>query len=81
MQVTPSTIETQLMAHWAVNDVAVIGLPHDIDGEHPLACVVIRKDQQGRPLVSTKELIDFANGIDSFLLSYIIDSKIIYFHG
>lgn len=52
------------MTHSAVKDVAVVGLPHDIDGEHPLAYVVIKMDDQGHPLVTAKELIDFTNGID-----------------
>ncbi|KAK4025575.1 hypothetical protein OUZ56_014636 [Daphnia magna] len=59
--VAPSNIETQLMTHSAVQDVAVVGLPHDIDGEHPLAYVVIKMDDQGHPLVTAKELIDFTN--------------------
>ncbi|KZS12491.1 Uncharacterized protein APZ42_022630 [Daphnia magna] len=60
-KVAPSNIETQLMTHSAVKDVAVVGLPHDIDGEHPLAYVVIKMDDQGHPLVTAKELIDFTN--------------------
>ncbi len=69
MQVAPSKIETQMMTHPAVKDVAVIGLPHDIDGEHPLAYVVIKTNQEGRPLASPQELIDFTNGLrmESFL--------------
>ncbi|XP_059353083.1 uncharacterized protein LOC130688491 [Daphnia carinata] len=60
-QVAPSNIEAQLMTHSAVKDVAVVGLPHGVDGEHPLAYVVIKMDDQGRPLVTAKELIDYTN--------------------
>ncbi|XP_046636730.1 4-coumarate--CoA ligase-like 7 [Daphnia pulicaria] len=60
-KVAPSNIETQLMTHPAVKDVAVVGLPHDIDGEHPLAYVVIKTNQEGRPLANPQELIDFTN--------------------
>lgn len=31
------------MTHPAVEDVGVIGLPHDVDGELPLAFVVLRE--------------------------------------
>jgi acyl-coenzyme A synthetase/AMP-(fatty) acid ligase len=67
LQVAPSNIETQLMTHPAVKDVAVVGLPHDIDGEHPLAYVVIKTNQEGRPLANPQELIDFTNGLKTEL--------------
>jgi acyl-CoA synthetase (AMP-forming)/AMP-acid ligase II len=51
------------MTHSAVRDVAVVGLNHEVDGEHPLAYVVIKTDEEGRPLASPKELIDFTNGL------------------
>jgi len=40
------------------NSVAVVGLPHDIDGEHPLAFVVLRPEHQAK----AEELIQFTNG-------------------
>jgi acyl-coenzyme A synthetase/AMP-(fatty) acid ligase len=67
LQVAPSNIETQLMTHPAVKDVAVVGLPHDIDGEHPLAYVVIKTNQEGQPLANPQELIDFTNGLKTEL--------------
>lgn len=51
-----------MMANPAVMDVAVVGLPHDIDGEHPFAFVVVKTDQIGQPLISVEELIDYTNG-------------------
>jgi acyl-coenzyme A synthetase/AMP-(fatty) acid ligase len=47
--------------------VAVVGLPHDIDGEHPLAYVVIKTNQEGQPLANPQELIDFTNGLKTEL--------------
>lgn len=39
----PTNIEKHIMTHPAVEDVGVIGLPHDVDGELPLAFVVLRE--------------------------------------
>jgi acyl-coenzyme A synthetase/AMP-(fatty) acid ligase len=46
------------MTHPAVEDAAVVGLPHDIDGELPCAFVVLKSGQ----LASAEELIQFTNG-------------------
>lgn len=46
------------MTHPAVEDVAVVGLPHDVDGELPLAFVVLRKNR----CVPANELLAYANG-------------------
>ena len=58
-QVVPTNIEKHMMTHPAVEDVAVIGRPHDIDGEHPLACVVLKENATA----TEEELIQFTNGI------------------
>lgn len=42
------------MTHSAVKDVPVVGLPDDIDGERPLAFVVLSSDSQH---VTADELI------------------------
>ncbi|MEO8881771.1 MAG: hypothetical protein ABI446_15365 [Gemmatimonadaceae bacterium] len=39
-RIYPREVEDQLRAHPAVNDVCVIGVPHDILGELVCACVV-----------------------------------------
>ena len=39
-QIQPREVEDQLQAHPAVDDVCVIGLPHDILGELVCACIV-----------------------------------------
>ena len=47
------------MTHRAVKDVAVVGLPDEVDGERPLAFVVLSPDSQH---VTADELITFTNG-------------------
>ena len=60
----PTNIEKHMMSHPAIEDVAVIGLPHDVDGERPLACVVLKQGHSA----TAEELINFTNG-NSFLFS------------
>lgn len=55
----PINVEKYIMMHPAVADVAVIGLPDEVDGERPFAFVVLSPDGQH---VTTGELIAFANG-------------------
>ena len=51
-------LENEIMAHPAVAEAAVIGLPHPKWGERPLACVVLREGQQ-----ATKEdIVSFLEG-------------------
>lgn len=54
--VYPAEVENALMAHPAIADVAVIGVPDDKWGEVPMAVVVRTKDVA----VTEKEIIDFA---------------------
>jgi len=39
-QVAPAELESALISHPGVTDAAVIGKPHEIDGEHPIAFIV-----------------------------------------
>jgi fatty-acyl-CoA synthase len=55
-QIYPREIEDQLRAHPAVEDVSVIGVPHDVLGELICACVV---PVEGA-VITGKELKDFA---------------------
>ncbi len=55
-QVAPAEIEGTLCAHPDVRDAAVIGEPHPVHGEVPVACVVRREGAA----VTEEELIDFA---------------------
>nr|CAH0109907.1 unnamed protein product [Daphnia galeata] len=42
--VVPTNVEKYLMTHPAVVDAAVVGLPHEVDGERPMAFVVLSPD-------------------------------------
>jgi len=55
--VVPTNIEKQMMTHPAIEEVGVVGLPHEVDGELPLAFVVLRKGQSA----TAQELIDYTN--------------------
>ncbi|XP_071639667.1 uncharacterized protein [Temnothorax longispinosus] len=65
-QISPGEIEDVLMSHPAVLEVAVIGVPHELDDEHPLAFVTKRPNVK----VTEQELIDFVakNMMDHFKL-------------
>ena len=57
-KILPTNIEKHMMTHPAIEDVAVVGLPHDDDGERPLAFVVLSEDSKA----TAEELIDYTNG-------------------
>lgn len=65
MQVAPAELESILIKHPKVVDVAVVGLPDERTGELPLAFVVKRNEED----VTEKELQDF------------VASRSIRFHG
>ena len=54
----PSNIEKHLLTHAAVEDAAVVGRPHDVDGELPTAFVVVRAGHS----VTADELVRFIDG-------------------
>lgn len=58
-KVVPTNVEKHVMTHPAVEDVAVVGLPHDIDGELPLAFVVLSATGQK---TTADQLITYTNG-------------------
>ncbi|KAG5895441.1 hypothetical protein JTB14_001319 [Gonioctena quinquepunctata] len=43
--VVPTFIESILMEHPAVLEAAVFGLPHEVDGFHPAACITLRNGE------------------------------------
>lgn len=58
VQVVPTNIEKHLLTHPAVADAGVVGLPHDVDGERPLAFVVLKSGVNA----TEKELVSFVDG-------------------
>lgn len=54
-QVPPAELEAVLRQHPAVNDAAVIGIPHPVNGEEPKAFIVLKSNQQ----CQTKDIVDF----------------------
>ncbi|XP_059350203.1 uncharacterized protein LOC130686001 isoform X2 [Daphnia carinata] len=57
LNILPSNIESKIVSHPAVEDAAVVGLPHDEDGERPLAFVVLSAKKE----VSADELMAYVN--------------------
>ncbi|XP_023311202.1 4-coumarate--CoA ligase 1-like isoform X5 [Anoplophora glabripennis] len=41
--ILPAVLEEILLSHPAVKETAVIGIPHDLDGDHPMGIVVLNK--------------------------------------
>lgn len=63
MQVAPAELESILRSHPAVQDAAVIGVPHDFNGEVPKAFIIKKNGQN----VSPEELQSFvASKVASF---------------
>jgi len=56
-QVWPFEVESVLMEHPAIEEVAVIGVPDPYRGEHPKAFIVLREGYEGK--VTEDELIKF----------------------
>ncbi|XP_043586187.1 4-coumarate--CoA ligase 1-like isoform X2 [Bombus pyrosoma] len=65
-QITPTEIENVLQSHPAVLEAAVVGIPHPIDDEHPIAFVSKIPDKE----VSAEELIKMvaSNLMDNYKL-------------
>ncbi|EGI64551.1 Luciferin 4-monooxygenase, partial [Acromyrmex echinatior] len=65
-QISPTEIENVLMLHPAVLETAIVGVPHALDDEHPLAYVTKRPGAE----VTEQELIDFVarNMMDHYKL-------------
>merc|ERR1712137_529652 len=56
--VVPTNIEKYLMSHEAVKDAGVVGFPDDVDGELPLAFVVLKPGYD----VTAEDMIAYIDG-------------------
>lgn len=56
-QVAPASIENVLYQHPAVLEAVVIGIPHNADGHHPMALVVLRAGMKAKE----EELLKLVN--------------------
>lgn len=52
----PTNIEKHLLTHPSVADAGVVGLPDDVDGELPVAFVVLSQP------ATEQELVNYTNG-------------------
>ena len=69
MQVSPTELESLLLKHIAVKEVAVIGKPDEISGHLPTAFVVIKDQYKDSTGILCHQLIDFANSTYIYLSS------------
>jgi acyl-coenzyme A synthetase/AMP-(fatty) acid ligase len=79
IKILPTNVEKHMMTHPAIEDVAVVGSPHEEDGERPLAFVVLSEDSK----VTAEELISFTNGSFRALTQFQNKTEIFdsfYFH-
>jgi len=56
--VPPAAIENVLLTHPAVEKCLVIGIPHDIDGDHPMGIVVLKESHKE---TTSEEIKKFVN--------------------
>lgn len=56
--VPPALIESVMLEHPAVLNAIVVGIPHPLDGDHPMALVILKKRFQN---VTVEDLKNFVN--------------------
>lgn len=57
-QILPAELEAILLTHPDVKEAAVIGIPHEVDGDHAMAAIVLKSGSS-----TTKEdILNFFNG-------------------
>ncbi|XP_029159132.1 4-coumarate--CoA ligase 1-like isoform X2 [Nylanderia fulva] len=71
-QISPGEIEDILVTHPAVIQAAVVGVPHPVDGEHPVGFVTKIPDEK----VTEQELIEFV--LNNMKNQYKLLAKIIF---
>ncbi|KAH1010818.1 hypothetical protein HUJ05_005061 [Dendroctonus ponderosae] len=59
-QVPPAVVEQILQEHPSVKQCIVIGIPHEVEGDHPMAIVVLHQSFVGR--VTEEEITSFVEG-------------------
>ncbi|XP_060519652.1 uncharacterized protein LOC132697911 [Cylas formicarius] len=57
--VPPAVLEQVLLSHPAVQQAVVIGVPHEVDGDHPMALVILNDESSG---VTPEELEKYVEG-------------------
>lgn len=70
-------VEKYVIMHPAVIDVAVVGLPNEVDEELPLAFVVLSPDSQH---VTADELIAFTNGNRQLTIHFFLSFSPLVFY-
>lgn len=56
--IVPASIEKVIYEHPAVKEAAVVGIPHPVDGDHPMAIIILK---EGYSNVNEDDIIDFVN--------------------
>ncbi|KAK4873441.1 hypothetical protein RN001_015470 [Aquatica leii] len=56
-RIIPSTIEKVLLLHPAVENAIVIGVPHEIDGEHPMGVVLLKDEFKHVPAKQIEKFV------------------------
>ncbi|KIY51233.1 amp dependent CoA ligase [Fistulina hepatica ATCC 64428] len=75
-QVAPAELEGHLHSHPAVNDVCVIGIPDDYNGELPMAFVVLKASHAERAAGSPEKTAQ----LKAELIKFVADNKVYYKH-
>lgn len=69
----PTEIEKVLMDNSDVQEAVVVGIPHEEDGEHPAALVVLRPGAK----ITQNELFKYVDGIHHYIMNNSILHKYI----